>query len=339
MFIDVVTHMAAIRIRFGVVVAWVLMLGAVGQASAQSDISGSWKPHLDEEGLERGRGWYMVDYTGLALNDEGRALALSTSYSRYSLLERQCVGWLPHYLVHGLYGMKIWADTDPLSGMTTAWHIGPWEDRAETVIYMDGREHPPADAPHTRGGFWTGKWRGTTLTTYTTHMKAGAIRRNGAQTSDQATITSHFIRRGKWMTVVMFIEDPIYFSDVQPVSKDFELKASNEYSAVGPACLPTYEGTDLNKIPHHLPGTNSEIEDLTKAYGIPREALLGGTETMYPEYRKKLKSLYSRPAKCTVDCGGVMPFGPPGEPEAKAAPATGAQGNRSPASKSSPSPR
>ena len=55
---------------------------------------------------------------------------------------------------------------------------------------------PPSMRTHTYGGFTTGVWEGDTLTTYTTHIKASMIRRNGAPLSDQATMTMHFIRHG-----------------------------------------------------------------------------------------------------------------------------------------------
>jgi len=43
-------------------------------------------------------------------------------------------------------------------------------------------------AEHTRGGFTTGRWEGDALVTYTTHMKAGFLRKNGPPSS--ATTTS-----------------------------------------------------------------------------------------------------------------------------------------------------
>ena len=46
------------------------------------------------------------------------------------------------------------------------------------------------------------------------------------------------------------------------------------------------------------------IDELTKLYGIPPEATLGGAETMYPEFRKKIKDKFVMPAKCTLNCGG-----------------------------------
>jgi len=34
-----------------------------------------------------------------------------------------------------------------------------------------------------------------------------------------------------------------------------------------------------------------------------REVVLGGAETLYPAYRKKLKDTYVAPAKCPANCG------------------------------------
>jgi hypothetical protein len=70
-----------------------------------------------------------------------------------------------------------------------------------------------------------------------------------------------------------------------------------------------YEGVPEGKVPHFLPGTNPSIDELTKLYGIPREATLGGAETMYPEYRKKIRDRFVRPEKCTQNCGA--PAAPP----------------------------
>jgi hypothetical protein len=65
-------------------------------------------------------------------------------------------------------------------------------------------------------------------------------------------------------------------------------------------------------VPHFLPGANPFVNELTKIYNIPVEAVLGGAETMYPEYRKKLKDSYVRPAICTGRyCGIEEPIPPP----------------------------
>jgi hypothetical protein len=308
MFVDLV----ALR---RVVMAAVLCAAGAAGAHAQTDLAGSWAARNHEDALERNGGPYAVDYTGLPLNEDGRAKALSYSASQLAMIERQCGLWPPFYLDLGPFGMKIWNETDSVSGTTLAWKIGAWEDRATTTIWMDGRPHPSRNAPHERSGFTTGEWQGTTLVAYTTHMKAGSIRRNGAPSSDDATMTTHFIRHGDLLTVLEIIEDPVYLSEPEILSKNFQLDGT-PISPVGPPCVPGYEGTAEGKVPHYLPGANPSIDELTKFYGIPREATLGGAETMYPEFRAKIKDKFIRPEKCTQNCGAPPPSPPvpPGSP-------------------------
>jgi hypothetical protein len=279
-----------------------LLAALAGPAAAQTELSGSWAARNHEDALERGGGPYAVDYTGLPITAEARTRALAYSGDILSLIEHQCGGWPPFYLAMGPFGMKIWSETDPVSGAVVAWHIGAWEDRAETTIWMDGRPHPSATAPHPRGGFTTGEWHGTTLVAYTTHIKAGSIRRNGAPSSDDATMTTHFLRHGDLLTVLEIIEDPIYLTEPEVLSKTFELDATAQ-SPVGPPCVAGYEGVPEGKVPHYLPGTNPSIDELTRFYGIPRAATLGGAATMYPEFRKTIKDTFVRPARCTQNCG------------------------------------
>jgi hypothetical protein len=53
-------------------------------------------------------------------------------------------------------------------------------------------------------------------------------------------------------------------------------------------------------VPHRLPGTNTAVTGFSGAYGIPFEATRGGAETMYPEYRKKLKTMTVPPPKTFI---------------------------------------
>ena len=56
------------------------------------------------------------------------------------------------------------------------------------------------------------------------------------------------------------------------------------------------------------------VDELTKLYGIPQEAVLGGAETALPEFRKKIKDKYVRPSKCVSvpvsTCGGPGTYPP-----------------------------
>ena len=74
--------------------------------------------------------------------------------------------------------VRIWKEVDPVSRQITAYHA-EWLRSVDNPYWMDGRPHPSKNAPHEWSGFTTGLWVDDVLTTYTTHMKAGFVRRNG----------------------------------------------------------------------------------------------------------------------------------------------------------------
>ena len=47
----------------------------------------------------------------------------------------------------------------------------------------------------------------------------------------------------------------------------------------------------MDEVPHYLWGQKPEefMNEMTRKYGVPREAVLGYPETLYPEYRAKIK--------------------------------------------------
>ncbi len=280
-----------------------LFILAAVPASAEVDLSGSWAARNHEDSQLRFQGPLAVDYTGLPLNEGGRARALSYSQSQLSEPERVCLFYAPYYLMIGPFGVRMWSEPDPLTGNVVSWHIGGWEDRAPTTIWMDGRLHPPKNAPHEKSGFTTGVWEGNILSTYTTHIKAGYVRRNGAPTSDEATMTQHFIRHGDILTITTLLDDPVYFSEPLYWSRTFQLEAA-PIAAMGPPCIQGDEGTKEGVVPHYLPGKNPWVGEMTTKFHIPQEAVLGGAETMYPEFRKKMKDQYVQPDPCKRDCLG-----------------------------------
>lgn len=262
----------------------VLFFLAGSAAFAQVEITGTWAARNHE--FLTGDG-IPVDFTGIPLTEEGRIRALSYSESQLSMVERQCQGWPAFYLVQGPFGLKIWSDTDPVKGTVISYTIGGWEDRAPLVIWMDGRPHPSQYAEHMRSGFTTGTWEGSTLVTYTTHMKAGFLRKTGAPSSDEATVRMRFLRHGDLMTVFELIEDPIYLAEPWAISRSFQL-SSAPMSPVGPPCVTTAEATAHETAPHYLPEKNPFVDEMTKKYGVPRDAAIGKPETLYPEYKLKI---------------------------------------------------
>jgi hypothetical protein len=218
--------------------------------------------------------------------------------------DRSCAFFSPIYLAIGPFGLKIWNETEPLNGSTIAWKIGGWEDTAQITIWMGGRSHPSPNALHTMSGFTTGKWEGDVLVAYTTHMKASILRRNGAPHSDLASMVTHFFRHDDILTMTVRIDDPLYLTQPYYLTRTFQLSSVNPIRTVGQPCTQANEGVPEGVVPHFLPGQNPFLEELTKTYGIPADAAMGGEETALPEYRKKIKDRYKLPARCPRACGG-----------------------------------
>ena len=258
---------------------------AVPDAYAQPELAGSWAPRGNE--LTTGTG-LPVDFTGMPLNDEGRLRALSYNESQLAMIERQCQGWPASYLVQGPFGLRIWSELDPVKGGVRSWTIGAWEDKPVMKIWMDGRPHPSEYDLHTRSGFTTGRWEGNTLVAHTTHMKAGLLRRVGAPVSDHATMTTRLSRHADVLAVLVIIEDPDYLAEPLLLSKTFQA-SPNAVPAIGPPCISTFEGVEPGaSVPHFLPEKNPYVDEMTKKHGVPRDAVVGMPETLYPEYRKKM---------------------------------------------------
>ncbi len=280
-----------------------LLISVSAPAHAQIDLSGVWTVKVyGEDWKERNPGPDPVDYTGLALSDEGRAKALGYTYSVLSLTERQCLYYAPHYVVFGPQGLRIWSDADSTTGQIVAWKISGAIDRDVVTIWMDGRPHPSDHAFHPFGGVTTGRWEGDTLTTYTTHVKAGYLRRNGVPSSDEATITMHITRHDDLLTVTVNIVDPVYLSEPHVVSRTWEFDPRAAVNATDNPCFSVTElpqQVETGLVPHILPGENPNLNDMARLYNLPMDAVLGHAETLYPEYRKKIRSTYLAPSSCT----------------------------------------
>jgi len=297
-----VTHMNRISLAAAAVAALVL---SATPASAQIDISGTWGNRIHEDWIERAPGPDIGDYTGLPINDEGRARADAYQVSLQAMPERQCILYTAQYMVMGPQNLRIVSDIDPISGRIVAWRFSGTVDRAPHTIWMDGRPSPSKNAPHTAGGFSTGEWQGNMLVAHTTHMTEDMVWRNGVQASDQATITETYVRHDNTLTITMILEDPIYFEEPFIRSASFVLDPA--IRVLPEPCEPQVEITRKEgEVPHYLPGTNPFLRELSDLYKVPYEAVRGGAATLYPEYRKKLKDIYVPLAMCTKNCcGGV----------------------------------
>ncbi|HYS25700.1 MAG TPA: hypothetical protein VEP46_08865, partial [Vicinamibacterales bacterium] len=164
------------------------------------DISGYWTPTMNEDGMERGPGSELADFGGFALNEAGRLWALSYDPSRVTLRNHQCDAYVTPYQMRATGNFRAWEERDPHTQRLVAIHWWAQVTEGHRVIWMDGRPHPPAWAPHTFRGFSTGRFVGTSLVVNTTHLKQGWLRRNGTPESDQATVAEFFVRHGDHLT-------------------------------------------------------------------------------------------------------------------------------------------
>jgi len=258
---------------------------------AQDLLIGEWSPLHHEDYNERIPGPDLGDFAGLPIDDSARAFAEAWDASRLTLPEHQCRVHVSPYIYHGPLHLRIWEEKDPYTQQVIAIknYISTYEQTR--TIWMDGRPHPPAYAPHTFMGFSTGKWEGDILTVYTTHIKQGWARRNGLPESDQASMTEHFLRHGNIMTHMTILYDPVYLAQPLVRTDDFQLDEKELGGWLWP-CEAVEEILSRPKgaVPNYLPGQNPFLYEYADKYHLPHAAVMGGPETMYPEYRKVLAS-------------------------------------------------
>ena len=295
-------------LRIGSAAIVLLFTSMTASAFAQMDLSGQWAAINQQDNMARGPGPDLADYTGLPINDEARAVALSYTSAMLSMTEHGCVDYTEDYLTFAPHNIMIERVDDAVTGDILAWKISAGgSDRAPLPIWMDGRPHPSNNDAHTFSGFTTGEWEGDTLTGHMTHMRRGIVRRNGAPLSDRATMTLHIVRHGDLLTIMTITEDPIYLEEPLVQTGSYRLNPRGIAPPTNPTCFPLTELPSLDvpgTVPHFLPGTNPDAQTFAKKYNLPLEAAYGGAQTIYPEYRKKLKDSYTPPAACTRYCCG-----------------------------------
>jgi hypothetical protein len=282
--------------------ALLVVLGTAPAHAQEVDFTGQWAPIFHEDGPERLPGPELGDYLGLPINDAARLRADSYDADRISSVpEYQCRQHAGDYGMRGLANMRIMMEIDPLTQRPLLLRTRIGFHDAERTIYLDGRPHPPANAPHTWGGFSTGVWQGNMLSITTTHLKAYYIRRNGVPASDKRTFTEHWIRHNNILTVVTVIDDPAFLTERLVRSQSWALDPGQ---TMGSNWCDTAAELVLEdgKVPNYLPGTNPYLREFSNWYGIPYEATRGGAETMYPEYRSKLPQTWSTLDRCGRYC-------------------------------------
>lgn len=78
------------------------------------------------------------------------------------------------------------------------------------LVHMDGRDHPPAEAPHTKMGHSVGHWEGDDLVIETTHIAPSTITNNGLDHSDKIRMVERYRLSpdGNGLVAIQWFEDP-----------------------------------------------------------------------------------------------------------------------------------
>jgi hypothetical protein len=301
-----------------------LLLPLVGpQANAQvgetvqNNLSGNWIPIIDVDYITRGAGPSYGAYEGIPLNAAARTSALTMTETTLAQLDRQCEPWSAHYIVLGPFGLQIWPTIDARSGHTIAWNISGTIDRLPMTVWMDGRNRPSQLTHHTYAGSSTGRWEGDTLVVTTTNLKDGFLTRNGVPASDKESITMFLTPHDGLLTLTESIHDPVYLTAPYMLAGMFRSSPVTPQNVAFPqsqivrpmTCTPEEEIPTLSDGYHfsrYLPGQNQTGRDETKIYGIPAVAVVGGAQTMYPEFQKQMQGQFRQPAGyCTSQCCGT----------------------------------
>jgi cyclase len=298
------------RVMVGALVV-LASVATTGRASAQVDLTGTWSPRYQEDFSERVPGPELGDYTGLPLTDGARRFAESWDPAQITIPEEQCRVHVSPYIYRGPTNIAIWEERAPGNRELVAikHRISTFDQ--ERTIYMDGRPHPPAWAPHTWMGFSTGQWQGNMLVVTTTHIKKGWLRRNGVPESDLATLTEFFVRTGDVLTRISSIVDPVYLTEPLVKSEEFVLNTQGvPHRAWLFKCKSVVEvDRPEGAVPHYLPGTNPYLNEYRNRYKLSEAMTRGGAALTYPQPVSGAPAITAAPARSAA----AAPMVPPGE--------------------------
>lgn len=195
------------------------LLASAAPVAAQADLSGFWasdfQPAPRDQALldklpkdavlieDTGVPEYKQgEYGGLKLTPEAAAYAAKWKPEQDLTLQRACMVQSVVYSIQGPFPFEILQTRDVI--------VFRYEyfDQVRT-IFMDGRAHPPADAPRSKMGFSTGRWEGDELVVETSHIMAGTITNNGLDHSDDVRMVERYKLTGDGkLAATQWFSDP-----------------------------------------------------------------------------------------------------------------------------------
>jgi hypothetical protein len=192
-------------------------------AAAQPDLASFWTPKL-----ERARsGQALIDElpkAAVLINDTGAGELAAGDFAGLKLTpravdevrrydyklelkrENTCAAPSVAFFMQAPFPMEVYQDAKLIVFKMEYFDL-------YRVIFVDGRAHPAADAPHTKSGHSVGHWEGDTLVVDTTHIAPGTFMNNGFSHSDGLHMIERFRASpdGKTLWLTQLYDDPATF--------------------------------------------------------------------------------------------------------------------------------
>ena len=173
------------------------------------------------------------DFGALEVKPEVKARALEWDPADELSLQKVCATPSVIYTMQGPFPFEV-AQTS----QTVIFKLEYFDQTR--VVFLDGRDHPPAQAPHSKLGHSIGWWEGDELVIDTTHISSSTLTNNGLDHSDGV----HFVERYKLSEDGRSLKGTQWFDD--PATLNNSGVRYMEWSArpgeyVGPyECDPTF---------------------------------------------------------------------------------------------------
>jgi hypothetical protein len=146
------------------------------------------------------------DFGGLTLSERALSEVRNYDYSAELMRENTCVPPSAAFYMQAPFPMEIYQGHDLIVFKMEYFDM-------YRIVFLDGREHPPSDAPHSKSGHSVGRWEGDTLVVDTTHLSSGTFMNNGFSHSDSLHMVERFRASpdGSTLWLTQLYEDPETF--------------------------------------------------------------------------------------------------------------------------------
>jgi hypothetical protein len=202
---------------------WTVLAATPGVVAAQANLEGFWATKFEQmrsgQALidelpggavlinDTGAGELAADdFDGLKLTPAAVEEVRNYDYSQELARENTCNAPSVAFYMQAPFPMEIY-QSDALIVFKMEYYD------LFRVVFLDGRSHPPATAPHSKSGHSTGRWEGDTLLVDTTHIAPGTFMNNGFNHSAAIHMVERFrlSADGSTLWLTQVYEDPQVF--------------------------------------------------------------------------------------------------------------------------------